>query len=145
MNTPLEEVVQFKSDDKRIVDDKALDVLFRDARTYNGWKDKEVSNVMLEALFDLLKMAPTSANCSPARFKFVKSDEAKARLKPHLMEGNQDKTMPRRFARLLPMILNFTSICRSYSRIRTPKAGSSASRISSKARRCGTARCKARI
>ncbi len=93
MNMPLEKILQQTEGDERILNDKALDVLFRNARTYNGWHDKPVSSVMIEALFDLLKMAPTSANCSPARFKFLKSDEAKARLKPHLMAGNVDKTM----------------------------------------------------
>lgn len=93
MSAKLENIMSLTEGDERILNDKAFDVLFRDARTYNGWFDKDVSDVMLEALFDLLKMAPTSANCSPARFKFLKSDESKARLKPHLMEGNVDKTM----------------------------------------------------
>ncbi len=78
---------------KDILDDNALDVLFREARTHNGWEDKPVSDVLIQAAFDLMKMAPTSANCCPARFKFVKTPEAKQRLKPYLMEGNVDKTM----------------------------------------------------
>ena len=57
----------------RTVDDAALDILFRAARTHNAWQDKPVEDDVLRALFDLLKMAPTSANCSPARFLFVKS------------------------------------------------------------------------
>jgi len=48
---------------------------------------------LLHELVDLLKLGPTSANCSPARFLFVKSREAKEKLKPHLSEGNRDKTM----------------------------------------------------
>lgn len=79
--------------DERIINDRAMDVLFRDARTYNGWLDKDVSDVTLKALHDLVKFGPTSANCCPMRVKFLKSDEAKQRLKPHLMEGNVDKTM----------------------------------------------------
>lgn len=79
--------------DERIINDRAMDILFRDARTYNGWLDKDVSDVTLKALHDLVKFGPTSANCSPMRVKFLKSDEAKQRLKPHLMEGNVDKTM----------------------------------------------------
>ena len=47
----------------------------------------------MHKLVDLLKLGPTSANCSPARFLFVKSREAKEKLKPHLSEGNRDKTM----------------------------------------------------
>ncbi len=78
---------------EKIISDEAMDVLFRDARTYNEWQEKEVSDVVLQAMFDLLKMAPTSANCSPARFVFITSDEARERLKPHLAEGNVDKTM----------------------------------------------------
>ena len=67
--------------------------LFLDARSINVWQDKPVSEDQLKRLYDLVKMAPTSANCSPARFHFVVSDEAKERLRPHLMEGNVEKVM----------------------------------------------------
>lgn len=73
--------------------DSAFDQLFLEARTINVWRDKPVSDAQLERLYDLTKMGPTSANCSPARFHFVKSDAAKARLKPHLMAGNDAKMM----------------------------------------------------
>lgn len=73
--------------------DSALDQLFNNARTHNAWQDRAVSDETLQQLFDLLKMAPTSANCSPARFVFVRSTEAKAKLKPCLSEGNVEKTM----------------------------------------------------
>lgn len=76
-----------------IVSDKCLDVLFRTARTHSAWLDKPVSDVTLEALYDLLRAGPTSANSSPARFVFVKSPEGKERLRPHLSAGNTDKTM----------------------------------------------------
>lgn len=76
-----------------ILNDAGLDLLFREARTHNGWTDKEVSDVMLQAVFDLAKMGPTSANCSPLRIVYVKSQAAKERLKPALIEGNVDKTM----------------------------------------------------
>jgi 3-hydroxypropanoate dehydrogenase len=69
-----------------------LDRLFHDARTHNSLVG-EVSDALLHELVDLLKLGPTSANCSPARFLFVKSREAKEKLKPHLSEGNRDKTM----------------------------------------------------
>lgn len=72
---------------------KALDQLFRTARTHNAWQPRDVPDDLLRQLVDLFKMAPTSANCSPARVVFVKSVAAKARLKPHLMQGNVDKTM----------------------------------------------------
>jgi len=70
----------------------ALDQLFRSARTYNAFSG-EVSDDTLHRLYDLLKFGPTTANTCPARFVFVKSQEAKARLGPTLDEGNYAKTM----------------------------------------------------
>jgi len=77
----------------KILDDAALDALFRDARTHNKWRKKPVSDTLLRALWELAKMGPTSANCSPAHILFVKSPEGKARLSPALSEGNREKTM----------------------------------------------------
>ena len=71
----------------------ALNQLFFDARTHNTWRDQEVSDEQLHRLLDILKMAPTSANCSPARFYFAKSKAAKARLKPYLSGNNAEKTI----------------------------------------------------
>ncbi len=76
-----------------VIDEAALSRLFLDARTHNAWKDADVTDDQLRHLVDLMKMAPTSANCLPARILFLRSDEAKARLKPHLMEANVEKTM----------------------------------------------------
>ncbi|MCH9765611.1 MAG: malonic semialdehyde reductase [Alphaproteobacteria bacterium] len=73
--------------------DAALEQLFLQARSHNAWQAKDVSDTLLFRLIDLVKMGPTSANCSPARFVFVKSDAAKARLQPHLSDGNREKTM----------------------------------------------------
>lgn len=73
------------------VSDQALDQIFRDGRSHNAWLDKPVSDDELAALYDLMKMAPTSANCSPARLVFVRSAEAKAKLLPFMMESNQSK------------------------------------------------------
>lgn len=73
--------------------DAALKQLFTEARTINAWSDRAVSDDHIKALYDLMKMGPTSANCSPARLVFVKSDAAKARLKPLLDGGNVEKTM----------------------------------------------------
>ncbi|MFZ5655540.1 MAG: malonic semialdehyde reductase [Pseudomonadota bacterium] len=70
----------------------ALDQLFRTARTHNRLTG-EVGDETLHALYELVKMGPTSANMSPARFVFVKSPEAKKRLEPALDEGNREKTM----------------------------------------------------
>ena len=75
------------------LDDAALDQMFRNARTHNGWQGRPVAIETLHAIWDLTKMGPTSANCLPARIVFITTDEGKARLKPHLMEGNVDKTM----------------------------------------------------
>ena len=75
------------------INDDALDLVFRTARTHNGWQDKAVDDSLLKEVYDLAKMAPTSANCSPMRIVFVKSKEAKERLKPALAEGNVEKTM----------------------------------------------------
>ena len=75
------------------LDDKAIDQLFRTARTQNGWQDEPVSDEVLRRLYDLVKMGPTSANALPARFVFVKSPEAKARLKACLAPTNVEKTM----------------------------------------------------
>lgn len=73
--------------------DAALDQLFRAARTHNAWRAEPVSDAQLHALYALMKWGPTSANCSPARIVFVKSDEAKRKLEPALSEGNRAKTM----------------------------------------------------
>lgn len=71
----------------------ALETLFTAARTFNGWQDRPVSDAQIAALYDLVKMGPTSANCSPARFCFVRSEAGKALLKPTLSGSNVEKTM----------------------------------------------------
>jgi len=75
-----------------MLDDKALDILFRNARTHNGWLDRPVSDQQLRQIYDLMKWGPTSANCSPARLLFVKSPEAKEKLLACMSEGNRAKT-----------------------------------------------------
>jgi 3-hydroxypropanoate dehydrogenase len=71
----------------------ALDQLFRAARTQNKWKETPVSDETIHSLYDVLKWGPTSANSSPARFLFLRSPEAKAKLKEALSPGNVEKTM----------------------------------------------------
>ena len=71
--------------------DDALDQIFREARSYNGWLDKDVSDEQLHAIYELMKMGPTSANMQPARIVWVKSDEAKAKLVECVSDGNKDK------------------------------------------------------
>jgi 3-hydroxypropanoate dehydrogenase len=75
------------------LDDSALDTLFCTARTKNAWTDRPVSDETLQALYGILKFGPTSANCSPARFVFIRTPEAHEKLKPALNPGNIDKTM----------------------------------------------------
>ncbi len=75
------------------VNDHALDLIWRQGRSYNGWTDQTVSETVIRAVYDLTKMGMTSANCSPARFTFIGSTEGKERLRPFLMESNIDKTM----------------------------------------------------
>jgi 3-hydroxypropanoate dehydrogenase len=80
-------------DVRRSVGDLALDALFRDARTQNKWRDIEVSDALLGELYDLAKMGPTSGNCCPARFVFIRTKAGKEKLRPALSSGNLEKTM----------------------------------------------------
>ena len=75
------------------LDNAALDQLFVKARTHNAFSSQPVDDEVLHQLYDLVKMGPTSANCSPARFVFIKSHEAREKLKPALSPTNVDKTM----------------------------------------------------
>ena len=74
------------------LDDTGLDLLFRNARTQNGWLDTPVSDDQLRAIYEIVRLGPTSANSCPARFVFLRTPEAKARLLPALNPGNVDKT-----------------------------------------------------
>lgn len=73
--------------------DDALDQIFRQARTHVAWQDRPVDDALLRAVYDLAKMAPTSANSSPMRIVFVKTRHAKERLRPALSPNNIEKTM----------------------------------------------------
>ena len=78
---------------KHPVNDHALDQIWRQGRSYNGWTQDSVPETLIRATYDLTKMGMTSANCSPARFVFLQSTEAKERLKPFLLGANVEKTM----------------------------------------------------
>lgn len=67
------------------------DRLFRDARTPIAWTDAPVEDDALRALYDLASLGPTSGNCSPARFVFLRTEAAKARLRPMVSAGNRDR------------------------------------------------------
>lgn len=75
------------------IDAAALDRIFGSARTFTAWDGRDVSDALLHRVFETLELGPTSANCCPARFLFIKSPEAKQRLKPHLDAGNVKQTM----------------------------------------------------
>ena len=75
------------------LDATRLAQLFKEARTHNAWQARDVPDALLRELVETLRWGPTSANCQPARIVFVKSQAAKARLKPLLGPNNVDKTM----------------------------------------------------
>lgn len=76
-----------------ILSDRDLDTIFRSARTYNSWADTPVTRVQMQAIYDLARMGPTSANCSPARFVWCESDAAKARLADCVSDANRPKVL----------------------------------------------------
>jgi 3-hydroxypropanoate dehydrogenase len=80
-------------DGRPTLSDDALDFILRKARTYRAWLDRPVPDDLLRRVYELAAEGPTSANCSPMRVLFVKSREAKERLRPALTPGNVDKTM----------------------------------------------------
>ena len=84
-----------------------LDLIFREARTHSVWLDKPVEDALLEQVYDLAKMGPTSANMCPMRIILVKSREAKERLKPALDAGNVDKTMKAPVTAIIGMDIHF--------------------------------------
>lgn len=90
-----------------VVDDPALDVIFRHARTYTAWQDKAVDDSLLKRIYDLARIGPTSANSCPMRIVFIKTREAKERLKPSLDQGNVEKTMAAPVTALIGMDIHF--------------------------------------
>lgn len=90
-----------------VLTEHALDTIFRTARTANAWQDKPVPAEKMEQIYDLMKFGPTSANGCPLRIVFVQSTEAKARLKPCLLEMNVDKTMAAPVVAIFAMDMRF--------------------------------------
>ena len=76
-----------------VLSPEALDILFRNARTHTAWLDQPVSDDLLRQIYDFMKWGPTSANASPARILFLRTPQAKERLRPALSPLNVDKTM----------------------------------------------------
>ena len=91
----------------KVMSNDGLDLIFRNARTHNVWLDRPVDDALLRQVYDLAKMGPTSANMCPMRIVFVKSREAKERLKPALHPGNVDKTMAAPVTAILGMDIHF--------------------------------------
>jgi 3-hydroxypropanoate dehydrogenase len=78
---------------KTPISEEAIDQLFREARTHSAWLSEPVPVELLREAYELARLGPTSANGSPARFVFLTTPGAKARLKPALAPGNVDKTI----------------------------------------------------
>jgi 3-hydroxypropanoate dehydrogenase len=91
----------------RAVNDDALDILFRKARTHRNWRAEPVTPQILMAAYDLMRWAPTVNNTSPGRIVFVISPPAKERLRPHLNKGNVDQTMSAPATAILAYDLQF--------------------------------------
>jgi 3-hydroxypropanoate dehydrogenase len=92
---------------KDVLSSEGLDLLFRAARTHSAWLDKPVEDGLLKQAYDLARMGPTSANMCPMRIVFVKSREAKERLRPALDAGNVDKTMKAPVTAIMGMDVRF--------------------------------------
>jgi len=95
--------------DHHAINDEALDTIFRAARTQNKWQDKPVSVAHLMAVYDLMRMGPTSANCSPARFLFLTTPDAKARLAEFASPGNKPKVLSAPATAIIGYDLDFAS------------------------------------
>jgi 3-hydroxypropanoate dehydrogenase len=91
------------------IPDAALDTIFRNARTMRHWQDKPVTPALLMAIYDLMRWGPTESNITPARFHFVVSQEAKARLEPLLDESNRRQTMAAPATAIVAYDLDFAS------------------------------------
>ena len=101
---------QFKDLKERTnpLDEEALNLVFGEARSMNGWQDKDVSDAMIHSLYDLTKMGPTSTNCSPARFVFVKSEAEKVKFEPALLPNNISKVMTAPVVAIIGYDLDFS-------------------------------------
>jgi 3-hydroxypropanoate dehydrogenase len=76
-----------------IINDHDIDLIFREARSYDAWREGAVSPALLQAIYELMVSGPTSMNSCPARVLFLTSAAAKEQLKPYLSESNVKKSM----------------------------------------------------
>ncbi|MEM8825974.1 MAG: malonic semialdehyde reductase [Pseudomonadota bacterium] len=90
-----------------LLSDRDLDLIFRNARSYSSWSDTPVSNVELHAVYDLMRMGPTSANCSPARLIFCTSPDAREKLAACVDDGNVDKVKAAPVTAIIGMDMEF--------------------------------------
>lgn len=90
-----------------ILSDRDLDTIFRSARTYYSWADTPVTRVQMQAIYDLARMGPTSANASPARFVWCESAEAKAKLADCVSAGNHPKVLEAPVTVIIGMDMEF--------------------------------------
>ena len=91
------------------LNESQLNLLFGEARSMNGWQDREVSDDMIKSIYNLTKMGPTSTNCCPARFKFIKSEDQKLKLKESLLPNNIDKVMSAPVIAIIGFDLDFSN------------------------------------
>ena len=87
--------------------DDGLDLIFREARTHSAWLDRPVDDSLLKRVYDLARMGPTSANMCPMRIVFVRTPQAKERLKPALDAGNVAKTLAAPVTAIIGMDVHF--------------------------------------
>ena len=90
-----------------MLEPNALDLIFRSARTYRAWDGRPVADATLHAIYELMKWGPTTSNTCPARFVFVKTREAKERLRPALDAGNVVQTMAAPVTAIIAFDLEF--------------------------------------
>lgn len=89
------------------LDPEAQNLLFREARTANAFTDEPVTDEQIQAIYDLVQWGPTAMNSQPLRVVVLRSDEAKARLLPHMSEGNREKTATAPAVAILAMDIDF--------------------------------------
>lgn len=94
---------------KPALSQRSLDQIFREARTYSGWKDTPVGEIVLRELYDLLKWGPTSADSSPARFVWIRSQEAKAELADLALDNNRERILQAPLTVIIGNDLDFAS------------------------------------
>jgi 3-hydroxypropanoate dehydrogenase len=124
----------------------SLDQLFRTARSYNAFEPEALPNALLHEMYELTKWGPTASNGNPARFVFLVSPEAKARLAPHMSSSNRPKTLAAPVNVIIAYDLDFWKLTpQLFPTSPKPEAGSPPARRLRLRARCATARCRRHI